>query len=360
MPDGLDPTTPPVLCSAHGTCSPDHRFCLCDRGWTGPFCSVRQNLCLAHQAESGEDPCNGRGSCDPETGLCACHQPENWVGPRCEFSRCSRRGAYNLKAGRCTCQHGYGGRYCERCADHRPKPGYLHVCMERPRAWQPVPEHLKLEKSILLGEEHPKAPVFFLLDQEEEIAKSEVTGLSFMNWVTTKPGGKLHRRDVIWPNSTHAASGYYYDCACRLAAPPPADDDDDKDDDHARGISPALPYRPRFGPASKVDRKEAAEALKARNHGISERAPATLSECQDLLEDVLDEFGYSIDVSTAEVSTVAAAVAQVNDSCAGEATFGIAWFLIAMLVAIAIALLTVLCWWCTRSYITIRSPFEEL
>lgn len=358
MAEGAEPAAPPTLCSAHGTCSSEHHFCMCDRGWTGPFCSVRQNLCLQHQADDPEanDACNGRGACDPETGLCACHETESWVGPRCEFSRCNRRGAYSIQTGRCKCQHGYGGQYCERCADHRPKSGFLHVCIEKVGGWQNVPEHLKLDRSILLGEENPKAPVFFLIDAEEERAKSYVADISFMNWAPS-PKGKGHKavhRDIIWPNSTHEASGYYYDCGCRLSAPP-----SDDADENARGVSPALPYRPQFGPKpQKIDRRSAEQARKER--GNAERAPATLSQCQDLLEDVLTEFGFSIDASTADVTELAAAVDQVSSSCAGEATFGIAWFLIAMLVAITIALLTVLCWWCTKRYITIRTPFEEL
>lgn len=356
-----NPNAKPTLCAGHGTCSYTHHFCVCDRGWTGPFCTVPQNLCLHHQEQAeDEDPCNGRGECDPATGMCQCTEPEAWVGPRCEFSRCNWRGAYDLEAGRCKCQHGYGGQFCERCAALKPRPGRSHVCMEIPDAWQPVPQDLWLDSSILLGEKHPKAPVFSLIDASDEKAESYVSGGSFINLAGSAKRRK--HRDFIWPNSTHHRSGYYYDCGCRLAAPPSSaaataahETDEKKREDLTRAVRL---YRPQFPGSPGFSRYFANQARKQR--ALAERAPATLPQCQALLQEVLDEFGFAIDAATAEVSELSAAIGDVSSTCASEATFGIAWFLIAMLVAIVVAMLVILCIWCTRRYVTIRGPFDEL
>ena len=70
----------------------------------------------------------------------------------------------------------------------------------------------------------------------------------------------------------------------------------------------------------------------------------------------------TIDAATAEVAEVAAAVDDVTSGCGSEASFGIAWFLIAMLVAVVTSALVFLCVWCTRLYFTGGGggSFEEL
>lgn len=431
----------PRLCSGHGTCSYTHHFCVCDQGWTGPFCSVQQNLCLQHQdafAEANpvdggvvpEDLCNRRGACDPMTGMCRCFDTTAWFGTRCEFSTCSYRGAYDLERGRCTCQHGYGGQYCERCASARPKAGKRHVCMQIVGAWQRVPKHLWLTKSILLHEKNPKAPVFTLVDAEENEAIAYVNGRSFMNLAPLKRkhgkpiGTRRLGRDFIWPNSTHQTSGYYYDCGCRLAKPPTGesefapdyDDTTDTTDDsnkmdlrkkRSRPIAPHPPaqnqpthhqhhdgngtdttpwkhptygpYRPEFplhlrfqktddipntgGVISKRKRQGTNRRLRLqgeREGFISPRAPATLPECQDLLQDVLDEFGFSIVASTADVTELSAAIADVSSTCGSEASFAYAWFLIVMVLTIVVALFVILCVWGFQRYIKVNVPFEEM
>jgi hypothetical protein len=361
MPDGLSPSQDPaVLCTGHGTCSYEHHFCLCDSGWTGPFCTERQNMCL----HLGANPCNGHGVCDPDTGLCRCDNPLEWMGPRCEFSRCSMRGAYHLESGRCKCEHGYGGQYCELCAAPHPKPGKAHVCLEIVGAWQPVPEDMRLPESILLGEKNPRAPVFTMIDVSAEMAKAYVTGNHLLNIASrNKESGTVVRRAAIWPNSTHEASGYYYDCGCRLLGPPPREGEGDEGEGIAARTTVARVYQPRFAKGSLDYFYGSAEskqmALRAKEmRGLVMRDPVTLSECQELLQVVLDEFGHSIDASTAESSELAAAVDSISSNC--DHSFGITMALLAMLAAIVIAGVTAFCLYFARKYVQIRQPMENL
>lgn len=371
MTDGMNPLNPLVLCNGHGTCSYEHHFCMCDSGWTGPFCTVRQNMCLHH----GPNPCNGHGTCDPDTGLCRCYNPLEWMGPRCEFSRCSMRGAYDLKTGRCRCEHGYGGQFCESCAAAHPSPGKSHLCLQIVGAWQPVPEGMRLPESILLGEKNPRAPVFSMIDVKDHMADAYVSGNHLLNIAShDKKTGKVVRRAAIWPNSTHEDSGYYYDCGCRLFGPPPSarttgyEDSGEHTSDASKDESKAViamprKYRPRFAQTSLDYLYDSADskrmALRAQEmRGLSLRAPVTLSECQDLLQEVLDEFGHSIDASTAESSELSEVVGNISSNC--DHSFGITLALLAMLSAIVIAGLTAFCLYFARKYVEIKQPFQDM
>lgn len=387
MPEG-EAGAPPVLCAGHGTCSAAHRFCLCDHGWTGPFCTVRQNLCLHLEAGLGgvggfaAAVCNGRGTCDPASGLCRCDDPEAWMGPRCEFSRCSRRGAYDVKAGRCVCEHGYGGAHCERCASTVPREGQRHVCVEIVGAWQPVPRDLFLDRSILLGEESPRAPVFTLIDADAATAEAYLAGHHLINIGNSATGGI--RRTVIRPNSTHAASGYYYDCGCRLAAPPPdpqpadpgpegnVEEAPDPEALEVRGAPPAPPatikaraYRPFFPKRSTLDSVEAPYAMPlrageaARRGGEpEERAPRGVAECSAVHRQILEEYGYSIEAARAESYELARSVGSVSADC--DTSFGLAWSVLAILVALAVGALTWLCVWCVQRNVRFKNTTEVL
>jgi hypothetical protein len=272
------------------------------------------------------------------------------------------------------------------------------VCKEVLGSNQPVPQDLRLEKSILLGEEDPRAPVFMLVDADEKLAESYVNGRSYFNLAhrkrnrhgVTKDAPKL-KSDVIWPNSTHEGSGYYYDCGCRLATPPKPvvstifvdhDDDNTKARREAPPVNQTLayaaihlvgrPYRPTFpfvgkhaqihgGP--KHRRQQAQMRMKrqaALERALHERAPINLNECRALLQEVLDEFGFMINAATAEQSELAAAIGDIHDTCGSEASFGFAWFLIAMGVAVFVFFVTVGCIWTSNRYIRFTGPFEEI
>lgn len=396
-------TQAPVLCSGHGHCASEHRCCVCDQGWTGPFCSIRQNLCFQNIPDPNTDPegrqyCNGRGVCVPDTGYCRCDDTEAWMGLRCEVSRCNHRGAYDMTWGYCHCDHGYGGQFCELCVSAHPRPGVIHVCMENLDAWQEVPEDLRLERSILLDEKNPHAPVFQLEGVYQELVDSYINGHSYMNLGHRNrlPDGRLApiqdqtpQRDFIWPNSTHAASGYYYDCGCRLAAPPPDLDGGKVREARARRGLPTSrnstsaaaaavldpvhrvgrPYHPHFtnlGLHTRTD-SERSQPIHVRQNNenrrrrqaekersIHQRSTVTLSQCEALLQQVLDEFGYNIDAATAQSTELSTAIGAVHDTCGSEASFGFSWFLLAMGVAIFVAAFVVLCIMATNRFVQFR------
>lgn len=406
-----------ALCSGHGTCSYAHHCCLCDAGWTGPFCSIQQNLCVEHQdayletvnfdaidnndkaqQKQNQELCNGRGACDPLTAVCRCFEPWNWIGPACETSTCTNfRGSYIVEQGRCICKHGYGGRFCERCVAMRPSRGKVHLCLEVIDSFISVPRSLWLEKSILLKEEDPKAPVFTLIDTTRNEAKSAVAGYSSLNIIEGNP---TKRRDAIYPNSTHPASGYYYDCACRISAPPSDDNNNnnlafderyDKKNENpmlmnfnmSRAfledgiVPPGVPYtyRPVYTKMNKIhplfderidgimsqsDKKKALAKMKREaliEHTLSPRAPATLSQCQTLLQDVLTEFGYSINAATADVTELSSAIGSVSTGCGTQSSFCAAYFLISIVLLLILAVVIIICFYATGRYVQVSSPF---
>ena len=227
-----------------------------------------------------------------------------------------------------------------------------------------MPEDLWLSRSILLGEKHPVAPVFALIDVDQAKAQSYVWGHALINVIETSRWNNDLRRDVIWPNSTHKASGYYYDCGCRLATPPPPVIDGGNTTVASRAIKARI-YRPRFTPVPSTDKAHDAlsrlsrtESKKTWLRGLSVRAPATFSQCQGFLDEVLDEFGFNINVATAEVTEVAAAVEQVNDGCGAEVAFVVTWFLVGLLVLILIGAAVMLVLWAVKKYA--KKPTEFL
>ena len=233
-----------------------------------------------------------------------------------------------------------------------------------------MPEDLWLDSSILLGEKHPVAPVFTLLDVDETKAQGYVWGHALINVVETSRWNNDIRRDVIWPNSTHKASGYYYDCGCRLATPPKVNlynqqqqqQQEELADTNATTTTAVMAlearmYRPRFMPVPHTDEAFNALSLGSRTEvrqtwlrDLSTRAPATFSQCRGFLDDILDEFGFNINVATAEVSEVSAAVEQVNDECGGEVAFVVTWFLLGLLILILIAGSVMLVLWGIKKY----------
>jgi len=235
--------------------------------------------------------------------------------------------------------------------------------MEILGAWQPVPRDLWLERSILLGDKNPRAPVFELLDAKESKAQAYVYGISFMNAMTS-PSGHTKHRDFIWPNSTHPRSGYYYDCGCRLQSPPDRNEADGvvqqtlRDTSVNRTGGLVRIYRPQFPNRPGFSRYMAKRSHMERQ--LTNRAPATLPECQALVQEVLDEFGFTIDAATAESSELSSAIGEVSSTCGSEATFSTTWFLLALLVFVVVVMLTVLFVWCTKRYVRIQSPMEEL
>ncbi|XP_044249425.2 integrin beta-nu [Drosophila takahashii] len=102
-----DTTTSQLVCSNHGDC--DCGSCLCDTGYTGPFCECRECLdcdekladCFCGQCVCkygwSENGCN----CEGKTDAC--------VGPTAEI--CSQRGYCECEE--CQCDEPYLGKFCE-------------------------------------------------------------------------------------------------------------------------------------------------------------------------------------------------------------------------------------------------------
>jgi len=76
-----------LICSWRGECSPDDR-CLCEPGFRGADCSERTCPTGNPFAFFGLEPpeCSGRGTCNRDTGTCACHPA--YFGYNCERLRC--------------------------------------------------------------------------------------------------------------------------------------------------------------------------------------------------------------------------------------------------------------------------------
>lgn len=82
----------PRFCSSRGLCT-SQGVCLCPNNWTGPDCSLAKCPMGIAWADfvTGTDmghnmaECSNRGTCNTETGLCACDA--GFTGRACERSR---------------------------------------------------------------------------------------------------------------------------------------------------------------------------------------------------------------------------------------------------------------------------------
>ena len=100
------PCTSDEDCSGRGACIT--AVCLCERAWTGAFCSV----------SSCPRACSGHGSCS--LGACTCS--DGWSGVACDVPSlpcphgCSGRGHGCIAGGACLCDEGYVGVDCSQAA----------------------------------------------------------------------------------------------------------------------------------------------------------------------------------------------------------------------------------------------------
>jgi len=122
----------PGGCSGHGSCGTND-LCTCWKNWQGAACSERTCEFGVSWASAGSDPhkyaeCSAKGTCDRDTGLCAC--VEGYTGLACERSACpgdcSGHGKCRLvqdlssgyvlwdaaKIQGCVCDGGYTGADC--------------------------------------------------------------------------------------------------------------------------------------------------------------------------------------------------------------------------------------------------------
>uniref|UniRef100_H2Z5F1 EGF-like domain-containing protein n=1 Tax=Ciona savignyi TaxID=51511 RepID=H2Z5F1_CIOSA len=118
-------------CSSNGVWNHTLNQCVCNSGYVGFSCQFQ---CDANST------CNGRGTCDFESGCCLCD--EGYVGMRCEHSchlECSARGScyQNTTTGlgscMCTDTDRWTGRVCNeaRCPGSSISGSFLQYCSGR-------------------------------------------------------------------------------------------------------------------------------------------------------------------------------------------------------------------------------------
>lgn len=106
----------PSICQNNGTCNliNSKRQCTCTAGWTGAYCTVDVNECLA-------TPCK-RGLCQNTVGGYSCACPAGYTGVHCDVNvnECSSMPCGNggtctdqVNGYSCTCASGYTGKQCE-------------------------------------------------------------------------------------------------------------------------------------------------------------------------------------------------------------------------------------------------------
>lgn len=110
-------------CNNRGKCIPDDMgSCLCDLGWGGKFCTIKQDMCRWQY-------CGEHGSCNPMTGACTCDP--GFIGDHCECGMCSGNGAPDPSNGcTCTCRTGFTGPDCSLC-EAPSIDGYVYVCISK-------------------------------------------------------------------------------------------------------------------------------------------------------------------------------------------------------------------------------------
>lgn len=132
-------------CSGRGTCRDESGIavCDCDPGFGGDYCDEDT---LAPTCAT-DDPCGEHGTCDDETGAVLCTCQTGYSGSTCEDcypgyhreddacvldeicfeTTCLGNGVCSIEEGSvlCACYPGYGGPYCDVCAEgfHRNLAG---------------------------------------------------------------------------------------------------------------------------------------------------------------------------------------------------------------------------------------------
>jgi len=322
------------------------------------------------------------------------------MGVQCEFSTCSGgKGVYHIDTDTCRCLVGYEGKYCDKCAPsvypsvrkiQRPLSlggAYMQtrtvyrLCLLVPERDQPVPEGVFSSK--------PATPVEALMlktgaatdlaqlragDRAPMFVTTSIVGVEEAEaWLagSAHSGGPDGARDIIKPMSVHLASGYWYDCACRLAPhngtasvkmePPElfiGGEDDASVDGDAADVNtvpstPILPLPPKAGgdgdsadipipsivstisggdggedgmlPMMKDKKTKKRRSLRLHRERVlaALRAAATLSEFRALTQAIMDEWDKMVDTTTASAVVITDAIDDVIDGLQFNAGFGI-------------------------------------
>ena len=108
----------------NGICSSSVRGCICNPGWTGPYCTIKQEACLYMN-------CGHNGRCSEQTSKCVCDL--GWIGDKCDMKSCSGHGIYSPDSQECECFSGYSGSNCDQCAV--APEGQIYVCILTPEKY---------------------------------------------------------------------------------------------------------------------------------------------------------------------------------------------------------------------------------
>ncbi len=191
---------PEGACNDHGVCDSYLPGCACDLGWTGPNCTVLQNLCQLQD-------CGVHGACNSKTGDCVCE--EGYDGDLCEYPTCSGHGVYDRFIGACKCLPGYTESGCGGCRAHPSAPDgspdakVLYVCLLKERAFHTN----NVNKAPMYD-----APLRFSL------AQVHVSNLYPIIRGTSSLTRKGNRKAIL-PGSE--LNGHIYGCDCLPATPDP-------------------------------------------------------------------------------------------------------------------------------------------
>ena len=103
------------VCNGKGTCNQQTGLCECDDSHHHVACDLCSNQHL----------CNDRGTCNEDTLQCQCiltavgnnceSCAEGWFGPKCEGDCNCVHGTCNKETGLCTCDDHWQGSHCDRC-----------------------------------------------------------------------------------------------------------------------------------------------------------------------------------------------------------------------------------------------------
>jgi hypothetical protein len=110
-------------CNDRGTCDSDTGICACEDGWSGDFCENSDVTCVNGTFNSTS------GFCDCDTGF---------TGAECSIPTCSSNGYWSASTDLCVCKEGWGGDACDSCkVSPTAFPELVYVCMKTANPSQP-------------------------------------------------------------------------------------------------------------------------------------------------------------------------------------------------------------------------------
>jgi hypothetical protein len=324
-----------TCCGAYGNCnnvgvcsSNNGGSCLCDFGWTGKFCTERQDACKNKN-------CGKHGRCDPTSGSCVCD--EGFMGGSCQYTSCSGHGLPDpTRGGACLCNPGYAGSDCTVCGAPTLK-GSVYVCVSK--YGENVNERIidedatKRATSLDPTSQAVVKPIRFML---AAVPKKDLERVITGDHYLTRSSNKI----AILPGT--AINGTIYGCDCFPAIPVfdafgeesggegGGEEEGGKQDKRMNDALEIRKYLSKHPISEK--QKEANMASPQSGGGVIKRylkfEPAsgrnkkrgmittkalTPTECGNLFNELFDFFDINIDALTGTAETVGEGVDQIID-----------------------------------------------